>query len=111
MVALFAAHVYQVRMFCLALLCREAASVAKSTPCRKIRGIRHQALNRHQTLHIFVYIGDGRKESLCIRMKLVAENIVYCAGFYDFTGINHGDIIAVLRDNTQIVGDQQHLPC
>ena len=38
----------------------------------------------------------------------MAENIVYCAGFYDFTGINHGDIIAVLRDNTQIVGDQQH---
>ena len=55
-----------------------------------------------------VDIGDGRKESLCIRMKLVAENIVYCAGFYDFTGINHRDIIAVLRDNTQIVGDQQH---
>ena len=75
---------------------------------RKIRRIRHQPLDRLETGAAVAGPGQRVKQALCIRVRRFVKNMLDTPVFLQLSSVDHADLVAHLRDNAEIVRDQQH---
>ena len=108
MSVLFSAHGIKRRMFPAAAFLCVFAALTECTALRKRRWVGHKAVNWDQARYRFVNVGNRRKQPLRIRVQLSSENVMYRARFNNLSGINDGNIFAVLCDYAKVVRNQQH---
>ena len=74
----------------------------------QVDGIRHQALDGLQPVGVHVQPGDGPEQADGVGVGGVIEDILQRAVFHDLAGVHDGHLVAALRHDAQVMGDEHH---
>src|SRR5690606_13714451 len=101
-----AAHVHQRRLVQLADGLGVAAPGVEPAPFRHVEGAGHDALDGLQPLLIGVQARQGAQEPFRVRVLRVAEQRPDVGPLHDLASVHDDDLVHHLRDDAQIVGDE-----
>ena len=90
------------------MLVSVTATGTEKTTYRQSSRVRHQAVNRLQTVYILCEFRYRAKQPNGIRVRCVFENLTHIAMLNDFPSIYDRHMIAILCYHTKIVGNQHN---
>ena len=84
------------------------ASGIEGTAVNPLCRFRRQSVDLLQPVLLRIQFRNGIKQALCIWMTGIMVNLAYLRILHHLARIHDGHLIADLRNDTQIVGDQDH---
>ena len=100
-------HLAQLGLRLFASVFGPGAAIAKPAAGGQVEGARHDARDRLQLLLGAVVARDRLEKTQRVRVKRARENHFRHRAFHDLAGLHDRDVVGLLGDHAEVVGDEQ----